>query len=121
MRFQRMEQWKDHVLMRVRFLTGTALVAAIVLNSPLRAEPSANNVPANAPGGAQSIEPGKVGPGSEKNAEISPTSPDVPIEKQPPPEISLPADSGGGASSGEQGSGPEGTAPPHDPSAPGLQ
>lgn len=120
MRFTRVEQRKGF-LMRMRILTGTALVTAALLNLPLRAEPSAKDTPANAPGGGQSIEPGKVGPGSEKNAEISPTSPAVPVEKQPPPEISLPADSGGGSSSGEQGSGPEGTAPPHNPSSPGLQ
>jgi len=102
--------------MRVRILHCAALVAAVLLNSPLRAETSANAL-----SDRQSIEPGKVGPGSEKNAEISPSSPAVPVEKQPPPEISLPADSGGGSSSGEQGSGPEGTAPPHDPSSPGLQ
>ncbi|MGO4682452.1 hypothetical protein [Hyphomicrobium sp. 2TAF46] len=107
--------------MRVRILAGVALAAAILVNSPVVAEPSAIDIPANAPGGGKSIEPGKVGPGSEKNAEISPTSPAVPVEKQPPPEISLPADSGSGSSSGEQGNGPEGTAPPHDPSSPGLQ
>lgn len=107
--------------MRVRILAGAALAAAILASSPVVAEPAANDIPANAPGGGKSIEPGKVGPGSEKNAEISPTSPAVPVEKQPPPEISLPADSGSGSSSGEQGNGPEGTAPPHDPSTPGLQ
>lgn len=107
--------------MRVRILTGAALAAAILVNSAALAQPSPNDIPPNAPGGGKSIEPGKVGPGSEKNSQISPTSPDVPVEKQPPPEISLPADSAGGASSGEQGSGPEGTAPPYNPSAPGLQ
>jgi len=107
--------------MRVRILAGAALVAAIIFSPPLAAEPSANEIPPNAPGGSKSIEPGKVGPGSEKNSEVSPTSPAVPVEKQPPPEINLPADSGSGSSSGEQGNGPEGTAPPHDPSAPGLQ
>jgi len=73
------------------------------------------------PGAAQSVEPGKVGPGSENNATVSPTSPDVPISKQPPPEINLPANSSSGASTGEKGSGPEGTTPPHNPSSPGLQ
>ncbi|WP_156150632.1 hypothetical protein [Hyphomicrobium sp. 99] len=107
--------------MRVRILAGAALAAAILVNSPLFAEQSVNDIPANAPGGGKSIEPGKVGPGSEKNSQISPTSPAVPVEKQPPPEISLPADSSAGSSSGEQGNGPEGTAPPHDPSSPGLQ
>ncbi|MBS0269329.1 MAG: hypothetical protein JSS54_10140 [Proteobacteria bacterium] len=107
--------------MRVIILAGAALAAAILVNSPVVADPAVNDIPANAPGGGKSIEPGKVGPGSEKNAEISPTSPAVPVEKQPPPEISLPAASGSGSSSGEQGNGPEGTAPPHDPSSPGLQ
>ena len=107
--------------MRVGILAGAALATALLVNFPLAAQPSENNIPANAPGGGKSIEPGKVGPGSEKNAEISPTSPAVPVDKQPPPEISLPADSGSGSSSGEQGNGPEGTAPPHDPSSPGLQ
>lgn len=74
-----------------------------------------------APGAAQSVEPGKVGPGSENNAVVSPTSPDVPINKQPPPEISLPANSSSGASTGEKGSGPEGTTPPHNPLTPDFQ
>ena len=38
------------------------------------------------------VEPGKVGPGSEKNSQVSPTSPDIPAHKQPPPDINLPAD-----------------------------
>lgn len=41
---------------------------------------------------AEHIEPGKVGPGSEKNSQVSPTSPDIPAHKQPPPDINLPAD-----------------------------
>lgn len=43
---------------------------------------------------ADHVEPGKVGPGSEKNSQVSPTSPDIPAHKQPPPEINLPADPG---------------------------
>jgi hypothetical protein len=45
----------------------------------------------------------------------------VPINKQPPPEINLPTDSGSGSSTGEKGSGPEATTTPHNPSSPGLQ
>jgi hypothetical protein len=33
----------------------------------------------------------------------------------------LPANSGSGSSTGEKGSGPEATTPPHNPTAPGLQ
>lgn len=40
---------------------------------------------------AEHVEPGKVGPGSEKNSQVSPTSPDIPAHKQPPPDINLPA------------------------------
>ncbi len=113
MRFMRMEQRKDHFLMRTRILAGAALAAAILASSPLRAEPSASDIPPNAPAKGQSIEPGKVGPGSENNAQISPTSPSVPIDKQPPPDIAPSA--GSGSSTGEQGSGPEGTSPPYHP------
>ncbi len=104
--------------MRTRLLTAGALVAAAFLASN-SAHAASNDVPAHAPGGGQSIEPGKVGPGSEKNSQMAPTSPSIPIEKQPPPEISLPANSG--SSSGEKGTGPEGTSPPYNPSSPGLQ
>lgn len=41
---------------------------------------------------AEHVEPGKVGPGSEKNSQVSPTSPDIPAHAQPPPDINLPAD-----------------------------
>lgn len=108
--------------MRTRILPGAALAAAILVNSPVRAEPSASDIPRNSPAAkGQSIEPGKVGPGSENNSQISPTSPSVPIDKQQPPEISSPSKSGSGSSTGEQGSGPEGTSPPYNPSSPGLQ
>ncbi|MET1046532.1 MAG: hypothetical protein ABWX70_07495 [Hyphomicrobium sp.] len=107
--------------MRTRLLSAAAATAAavIALSTAAYAE-SASDIPAQAPGGAQSIEPGKVGPGSEKNSQVSPTSPGIPISKQPPPEISAPAGTSG-SSTGEKGSGPEGTTPPHNPSSPGLQ
>ncbi|MFA5957599.1 hypothetical protein [Hyphomicrobium sp.] len=108
--------------MKTKLLVAAAMTAVAFTSSlPLLAESSANDIPAHAPGGGQSIEPGKVGPGSEKNSQISPTSPSIPIDKQPPPEISLPANSSSGSSSGEKGTGPEGTSPPHNPSSPGLQ
>ena len=107
--------------MRTRIPTGAALVAAILANSPVRAEPSASDMPPNAPARGQSIEPGKVGPGSENNSQVSPTSPSIPVDKQPPPEINLPSKSGSGSGTGEQGSGPQGTSPPYNPSSPGLQ
>ena len=55
-------------------------------------------------GNAGHVEPGKVGPGSERNSQVSPTSPDIPAHAQPPPDINLPADSGSsGSGSGEHG------------------
>ncbi len=66
---------------------------------------------------ADHVEPGKVGPGSEKNSQVSPTSPDIPAHKQPPPEINLPAGteqpkSGGRESHDSQGSPGATTQPP---------
>lgn len=66
---------------------------------------------------ADHVEPGKVGPGSEKNSQVSPTSPDIPAHKQPPPEINLPADperpkSGARESHDSQGSSDGTTQPP---------
>jgi hypothetical protein len=50
------------------------------------------------------VRPGAVGPGSEKNSQVSPTSPSVPMKAQPPPEI--PAGQGStGAGSGANGTG----------------
>jgi hypothetical protein len=91
--------------------------AALSTSMPALANPAAGHGPTD----AQGIEPGNVGPGSEKNSQVSPTSPAIPIDKQPPPEISLPANSSSGSSAGDKGSGPEGTSPPHNPSSPGLQ
>jgi hypothetical protein len=42
--------------------------------------------------------PGATGPGSEKNATTSPTSPELPVDKQPPPEISPNSGAGTGSS-----------------------
>ncbi|WP_155831106.1 hypothetical protein RLW55_04370 [Hyphomicrobium sp. B1] len=104
--------------MSTKLLMAAAIAAAALGSSlPAFADAASNS----APNAAKTIEPGKVGPGSENNAVVSPTSPDVPINKQPPPEISLPANSGSGSSTGEKGSGPEATTPPHNPTAPGLQ
>lgn len=69
---------------------------------------------------ADHVEPGKVGPGSEKNSQVSPTSPDIPAHKQPPPEINLPADteqpkSGARESHDSQGSAGATTQPPAPP------
>ncbi len=105
--------------MRTKSLMAAAVTAAALVNAlPACADPSAIG---REPGDEQGIEPGKVGPGSEKNSQVSPTAPSVPIDKQPPAEINLPANAGSGGSSGEKGSGPEGTSPPHNPTSPGLQ
>ncbi|RUP00037.1 hypothetical protein [Hyphomicrobium sp.] len=93
----------------------TAAIAALslALAIPAFADPLPTG---HEPSDAHGIEPGKVGPGSEKNSQVSPTSPSIPIDKQPPPEI--PANAGAGT--GEKGSGPEATSPPHNPT-PGVQ
>jgi hypothetical protein len=107
--------------MRARSISMSLAVAAtFALAAPALAD-SATDVPPHAPGGGDSIEPGKVGPGSEKNSQVSPTSPSIPMSKQPPAEINAPAGSTSGTSTGERGSGPEGTTPPHNPTSPGLQ
>ncbi len=100
--------------MRTSQLAAVAWAVATAVALPAYAE-----APATPPGNsnaARSFEPGKVGPGSENNATVSPTSPSVPIDKQPPPEI--PANANSGAGTGEQGSGPEGTAGPYNPAPP---
>lgn len=104
--------------MSAKFLLAAAAGAAMFANSPAVCAGAASEA---SPSAGKTIEPGKVGPGSENNAVVSPTSPDVPINKQPPPEINLPANSESGSSTGEKGSGPEATTPPHNPSSPGLQ
>jgi len=63
--------------------------------------------------GSEQIEPGKVGPGSEKNSRVSPTSADIPTHAQPPPDINLPAESGSsGSGAGEQGRSNTNNSPP---------
>jgi hypothetical protein len=67
--------------------------------------------------GMQNIEPGKIGPGSEKNSTVSPTSPTVPMNAQPPAEIPSNS-SASGSSSGEQGKpAPSNSAPSNPPSS----
>lgn len=71
-----------------------ALIAASIVAA--QSDPG-NAAPQNAAPGvkdAEHVEPGKVGPGSEKNSQVSPTSPDIPAHAQPPPDINLPPDSG---------------------------
>ncbi|HML29333.1 MAG TPA: hypothetical protein PKE16_10930 [Hyphomicrobium sp.] len=104
--------------MSTKLLMAAAVCAAVFANSPAVCAGAAKD---GSPSAAKTIEPGKVGPGSENNAVVSPTSPDVPINKQPPPEINQPANPNSGSSTGEKGSGPEATTPPHNPSSPGLQ
>lgn len=65
--------------------------------------------PKAGPPAAGTINPGAVGPGSENNAYVSPTSPDVPMNSQPPGDI--PASSG-------SSSGSTGTSGPHKPDTP---
>lgn len=73
-------------------------VCAALIAVPLgvaRAEPSggdAQQITQTPAKDAEHVEPGKVGPGSENNSQVSPTSPDIPAHKQPPPDINLPAD-----------------------------
>lgn len=102
-------------------MSKTLLMAAAIATAALGSSvPAFADATSNsASSAAKTIEPGKVGPGSENNAVVSPTSPNVPIMNQPPPEI--PANSGSGSSAGDKGSGPEATTPPHNPTAPGLQ
>ena len=59
--------------------------------------------------GTEDIRPGSVGPGNEKNSEVSPTSPSVPTHSQPPPEIPAGAS---GSSAGESGMGNPATPTP---------
>lgn len=47
----------------------------------------------------QQLRPGNVGPGSEKNSQVSPTSPEIPTHAQPPPDINLPDDADSSSSS----------------------
>ena len=71
-----------------KLLLTTAFAA--LLAAPLLAQTATNptpNNPARGAKGTEDIRPGSVGPGSEKNSEVSPTSPSIPTHSQPPPEI----------------------------------
>jgi hypothetical protein len=113
-----MEQRKGSFPMRTNLLTAAALAAAALMTL-VSANAQSPATPPTGSNAAKSFEPGKVGPGSENNAVISPTSPSIPINKQPPPEI--PPNASSGNSTGEHGSGPEATTGPYNPSAPGVQ
>jgi hypothetical protein len=94
----------NHFMKRLLFASLFALTAL----SPALAQTTPGDATAENPErgakGAQDVRPGSVGPGSEKNSEVAPTSPSVPMKAQPPPEI--PADQGStGAGSGTNGTG----------------
>jgi len=70
--------------------------ATLIAALPVAAQTDPGVVPENVTPGRknfQDVRPGKVGPGSEKNSQVSPTSPDIPAHAQPPPDINLPAGS----------------------------
>jgi hypothetical protein len=79
-------------------------------------ESPAGNSTSGGKGVQTDIQPGKVGPGSEKNSEVAPTSPTVPSYAQPPPEIPPAGSSSTGSSTGEQGK-----SAPYNPTSPGLR
>jgi hypothetical protein len=92
-----------------KFLVAIALIASFAVG-PAFAQTAPTDVTTDRGAkGADSITPGAVGPGSENNAHVSPTSPTIPMHSQPPGDI--PASSGAG-------SGTSGTAGPHDPTPP---
>jgi len=74
-----------------------AAVALFAVGPAFAEESSSPTNDAGAPG--ITAKPGKVGPGSENNATVSPTSPSM--TSPPPPD--LPAGSSSGASSGSSG------------------
>jgi hypothetical protein len=88
---------------------------AVLFAAPLLAQTVPGDaVPNNAERGAkdgQDIRPGSVGPGSEKNSQVSPTSPSVPTHAQPPPEIPAGAS---GSSMGSSGTSNPPTPPSND-------
>ena len=60
----------------------------------------------------RAVRPGNVGPNSDLNSQVSPTSPNIPTTAQPPPEIA-PGNGSTGANTGESGSsGPYNPNPP---------
>lgn len=113
-------QKEDHP-MRKLIVSGAFAVLFAVAPVSAQAAPG-DATPENPDRGAkgmQNIEPGKVGPGSEKNSTVSPTSPTVPMNAQPPPEI--PSNSGAsGSSSGEQGKSAPSNPAPGNPSSSGA-
>jgi hypothetical protein len=93
-----------HFMKRLLFASLFALTAL----SPALAQTTPGSSTAENPErgtkGAQDVRPGSVGPGSEKNSEVAPTSPLIPMKAQPPPEI--PADQGSsGTGAGTNGTG----------------
>jgi hypothetical protein len=96
-----------------KLLLTTAFAALFA--APLLAQTTpGDGTPDNATRGAkgtEDIRPGSVGPGSEKNSQVSPTSPSVPTHSQPPPEIPAGAT---GSSAGESGMSNPATPPSKD-------
>ena len=83
-------------------VAGAAFVTLFVVSSIVAQSLGGSPPEKSGPNGAD-VRPGNVGPGSEKNSEVSPTSPTVPMDAQPPADI--PANSGSsGGSTGESGS-----------------
>jgi len=96
-------------------LVGAFLTASIAVAQVSPGGAPANDENQNKKGVQTDVQPGKVGPGSENNAEVSPTSPTVPTYAQPPPEIPP-----GGSSSTGSGSGDTGSSA-NNPSSPGIK
>ena len=92
-----------------KIIAATALMTLFAAGPAFAQTVPTDEKPDRGTKGADSITPGAVGPGSENNATVSPTSPTIPMHSQPPGDI--PASSG--ASSGTSG-----TAGPHDPTPP---
>jgi hypothetical protein len=83
-----------------RLLVATTFAALFA--SAAIAQTSNSPPPPNDPTNGAEVRPGSVGPGSEKNSQVSPTSPTIPMSAQPPPDI--PHDAGtSGATTGESG------------------
>jgi hypothetical protein len=74
----------------------TVSVALLAFPAAAQTTPeTAPNNPTPRDSGARDVHPGSVGPGSEKNSEVSPTSPSIPTHAQPPPEIPAPSGASG--------------------------
>jgi hypothetical protein len=90
--------------MRSPLVAGAAFAALFAVSS-IVAQSLGGSPPNSSKSGTSGadVRPGSVGPGSEKNSQVSPTSPTIPMDAQPPGDI--PANSGSsGASTGESGS-----------------